>query len=276
MEKLNIFTEHKPNFCIVSQTDLEPNRFKFLSEISDGARKKIWYRCDKRDFLYKQSKKHVDGEYTKEHVSEWLAKEIADTIEVPCVNIVLCENAILSEKMWYNIELKSFLDYSEELSYSFHLSNLQTYNVRTLLSEKNVYRDSIICMLLFDVLIGNSDRHPGNYLYSDAYGFYPLFDHGSSLCAYVREENIHDYFKDKMRFNALCDTKSKPVLRDNQKITHKQLLAILREQFPQEFNKFTKNLLNINLTDLNVPLCSEERNELLQRFLKKRVEWFYE
>lgn len=184
--------------------------YNVLSDVSDGARKKIWLEKGNHIFLYKENKIHDSGESTKENFSEYFAMRIGHMLEIPVTNIVLLENAILSERMW-DCELKSFLDYSEELSHSFHLSNLTTYDIRTLLFNRNKYRDEIIQVLLFDSLIGNSDRHPGNFLYNEDLGFYPLFDNGSSLCCYVEEDKVIAFLKDLNRFRALCETKSKPV-----------------------------------------------------------------
>lgn len=60
------------------------------------------------------------------------------------------------------------------------------------------YFKSILSMILFDALIGNSDRHHINWgiIYElnedEIYNYFsPLYDNGSSLCAYVNEEDIY-------------------------------------------------------------------------------------
>lgn len=65
-------------------------RVKILSDLSEGARKKIWLQDDKGDvYLYKQNKHHPSGESTYESISEYLAKRIGDCIGVPVVPIFL-------------------------------------------------------------------------------------------------------------------------------------------------------------------------------------------
>ena len=68
-------------------------------------------------------------------------------------------------------------------------------------------------MLMFDYLIGNSDRHQNNWAILIENGkmqWSPLYDNSSSLCAYISEKNIPNYMgKDKNRWNSLIDTKSK-------------------------------------------------------------------
>lgn len=245
-----------------------------LEDISDGARVKKWVMKDGSRYLYKRSKINSFGEYTYEHLSEFLAMRLGKMMRVPVVDIVLGGCDILS-KVVTDGTLQSFLEFSDEFSHSFHLSNLTTFNISTLLNkENNPYWQEVIEMLLFDALIGNSDRHPGNFLH-DGSKFYPLFDNGSSLCAYERDCNVEHILRDANRFNAICVTKSKPVLRDEQKITHKELVEILRRQHPREFCNFQDKISKINLSTLwqgiTVP---EVRKKLVTKFLETRMLWF--
>lgn len=243
--------------------------------VSDGARFKCWVR-DKNNilFLYKENKIHSTGEYTKENYSEYISMLIARQINVPCVDIILKDNAILS-KVMSNDSLESFIEYSEEFSHSFHMSNLSTFNISTLLNkEYNIFYKEVITMLLFDALIGNSDRHPGNFMHTSKQ-FYPLFDNGSSLCAYVKESDIRDILKDRHRFKAMCTTKSKPVVRDSQKLTHEQLVDIIRRNYTDVYTVFKNSLYNLNINEvLDKVDLSTDRKELLRQFLSYRLRWF--
>lgn len=262
--------------CICSSDSELSLCMSFLSDVSDGARIKYFVKDDMHTYIYKQNKIHPNGEYTFENVSELLFKRVCDRLSIPCVDITISDKSILSKVMW-NCDIHSFIELSEELSHSFHMSNLQTYNIATLLSSKNPYVNEVCDMLLVDCLCCNSDRHPGNFGYNKNYGFYPLFDNGSSLCAYVHEEQIADLLRDNMRFNALCVTKSKPVLRDEQKLTHLELLQILAKNFPVQFESFKGRLCNLNVNDVleGLPI-SVNRYKLLYKFLDTRKGWFYE
>lgn len=246
-----------------------------LQNISDGARVKIWYTDSVNSYLFKTSKINTFGEYTYEHVSEYLAMLIAETLHIPCVDITISDKSILSRVMWKD-NLKSFVEYSEEFSHSFHLSNLQTFNISTLLNPKsNAYYVDTIKMLLFDALIGNSDRHPGNFMYSVNKGLYPLFDNGSSLLCYVRDADVEVILKDKNRFKALCTTKSKPVLRDNQKLTHEQLVNILKRSYPEIFNEVAQYVNKEALLDCcDKVLMSDTHRKIVKEFLSYRAQWF--
>lgn len=259
------------------QLTFQGKTYMVLGDVSDGARTKIWVQYGTDKFLYKENKKFPSGEWTYENVSEYLAKLIGDVIQIPCVSITLLDHAILS-KVESKECLQSFIEYSEELQHSFHMSNLSTYDISTLLDRNsNAYFVEVVQMLLFDILIGNSDRHPGNYMYSEKEGFYPLFDNGSSLCSYVEEEKIKFFLCDKLRFDALIKSKSRPVLRAEQKLTHYELLQILKQFASVEVMTFCDKLINLDVESVVCVLpISPDRKKLLIKFLTERKNWFYE
>lgn len=256
-----------------------PDDLTVKSCMSDGAHRKFWVSLpDGREGLYKINKQTSIGTYTFENISEVLAKRIGDVIGVPVCDVQLYDNAVLS--FAHNKEpLCSFLSYSEEFTHSYHMSNLQTFNISSLLNPcNNAYCSEVIAMLLFDILIGNSDRHPGNFAVT-SYEFYPLYDNGSSLCAYVNERDIVAIMKDDMHWQALQYSKSKPVLRDDQQIMHYQLLKLLQKQFPQDVDTFSRVLSSLNIAAVLQTVSSfisEKRYSMLSRFLAERKAWFYE
>lgn len=92
---------------------------------------------------------------------------------------------------------------------------------------------------MFDYLIGNSDRHQNNWailLEGNKMMWSPLYDNSSSLCAYISEEQIENYWgKDKNRWNSLVDTKSKSLLRcevlDEKRPTHLNVIKYIKEVY---------------------------------------------
>ena len=260
---------------ILKYRDNNLKGYNIENHVSDGARYKCWVR-DRNNikFLYKENKIHKTGEYTKENYSEYISMLIARQINIPCVDIILKDNAILS-KVMLDEPLESFVEYSEEFSHSFHMSNLSTFNISTLLNKDyNIFYKEVIAMLLFDAFIGNSDRHPGNFMHTSKQ-FYPLFDNGSSLCAYVKESDITAILKDRHRFEAMCTTKFKPVVRDSQKLTHEQLVNIIRRNYTNVYTSFNISLHNLNINEvLDKVDLSNDRKELLRQFLYYRLRWF--
>lgn len=252
--------------------------YRKMEDVSDGSRVKIWVvNKDGERFLYKENKKFPTGKWTFENISEYLAYLIGVAIEVPCVSITCGDYAVLS-KVESTQPLQAFVEYSEELQHSFHMSNLATFNISTLLDRRyNIYFEDVVQMLFFDILIGNSDRHPGNFMHVVDGEFYPLFDNGSSLCSYVEDDKLEMFLQDSLRYKALLFSKSRPVLRTDQKLTHYQLLSILRELVPTEFSSFKAKLNKLDPECvLDNVAVTQNRRELLLRFLTDRKAWFYE
>jgi len=77
--------------------------------------------------------------------------------------------------------------------------------------------ESFLPVLIFDFLIGNTDRHQSNWaliLENGKLRLSPLYDNSSSLCAYVKEERIKQYLgKDMLLWKSLVDTKSRSIIR---------------------------------------------------------------
>lgn len=264
------------DFCKIYPNDrLMLDGLSLECDIADGARTKIWYTDGVNRLLYKRSKLHTDSCYNYEHVSEYLAMLIGKALGVPVVDISMSDCAVLSRVMSF-AALHSFVEYSDEFSHSFHLGNLQTFNISTLLNPNNnkYWRDTIV-MLLFDVLIGNFDRHPGNFVYSDEYGFYPLFDNGSSLLCYVKDKDVPSILRDGNRFKSINTTKSKPVLRDNGKLTHLELLLILKKQHPVLVSDFAEKVVSLDSNAIVSKVrMSDAHKELVIQFLEYRKKWF--
>ena len=153
--------------------------------------------------------------------------------------------------------------------------------------------NEILQMIVFDCLIGNSDRHHSNwaeistmeYNYVHKAFFFswcisPLYDNGSSLCAYVNENDIEFILKDKIRLEALINTKSKSAIGWNNKrpIRHFELLQQLKENFYNdtfEYVNIIKNEINgenidkiLNEFDKNI--ISENMKRLIRSYLLER------
>ena len=92
-------------------------------------------------------------------------------------------------------------------------------------------------------MIGNSDRHHSNWgvipyikkVNDEKYlklRLCPLYDNGSSLCAYEDNNHIEVFFKDRMKFEALVNTKSKSALgwETERPIRHFDLLKKLNRE----------------------------------------------
>ncbi|MBO5003947.1 MAG: HipA domain-containing protein [Clostridia bacterium] len=156
--------------------------------------------------------------------------------------------------------------------------------------------EEIYKMIIFDILIGNSDRHHSNFaiiskgtvyrtpenmldIYFD-YKMSPLYDNGSSLCAYEDNNNIEIFFKDKMKFEALVNTKSKSAIgwENERPIRHFELLKKLKENaYDLTISYIAKIKENINeqsintiLNEFDIDIINEDMKRLLKMYILER------
>lgn len=150
-------------------------------------------------------------------------------------------------------------------------------------------------VLLFDALIGNSDRHHSNWGITETKGFLsvekgvfpvnamtlsPLYDNGSSLCSYINESDIETILKDKIRYESIINTKSKSAIGWNniRPIRHFELIKNLRDEYFEETVKLVKNIKK-NITEQSVDtilsnfddnIISSQMKKLLKKFIIDR------
>lgn len=142
-------------------------------------------------------------------------------------------------------------------------------------------------VVIFDVLIGNSDRHHSNWGIKYEIngndinvGICPLYDNGSSLCAYENNNDLSVFFKDKMKFEALVNTKSKSAIGWNnmRPIRHFELIKNLRDEYFEETVKLVKNIkkniteqsVNAILSNFDDNIISNQMKKLLKKFIIDR------
>ena len=170
--------------------------------------------------------------------------------------------------------------------------------------------DKFYKIVIFDILIGNSDRHHSNWailakgtVYKTPedmldiffnYNMCPLYDNGSSLCAYEDNNNLEIFFKDKMKFEALVNTKSKSAIgwENERPIRHFELLKkikdnayeltvqyiekiktnINQENIDKILNEFDNNIISIDMKKLLKMYLLERRKRMLEIYdLKDEV-----
>ena len=202
---------------------------------------------------------------TTDHISECIACQIAELLGIPCAKFELGSYDGREGSMSYNIIENSGQALIEGVNFitriypeydSEHFIDNVTkhrYSIEMVINSIKEYisYDAFIKMLMFDFLIGNSDRHQSNWamiLENDEMRWSPLYDNGSSLCSYVLENQVKDYLgNDKMKWRSLVDTKSKSRIRctvsDEKPPTHLTVLKYIREQYASVFYDFSEVIL---------------------------------
>ena len=168
-------------------------------------------------------------------------------------------------------------------------SNMK-YSVQMI--EKSLLEDyyfdikKIYKMIIFDILIGNSDRHHSNWaikhkrekvsdhLLQTTLDLCPLYDNGSSLCSYEDNNNLEIFFKDKMKFEALVNTKSKSAIgwENERPIRHFELLKKIKDNSYELTVKNNINAENIDkiLNEFENSIISKDMKILLKMYLLER------
>lgn len=272
--------------------------YKGTSEGS-GRSEKIWLQNPDTGqtglFKYKKDKGTTD------HVSECIAYDLACLLDIPCAkfelgtylgregsisyNIIQRNDEILIEGinfislLYPSYDSERFIDTETQNKYSIEMI------IKSI--EEIVPIDDFLKMVIFDYLIGNSDRHQSNWAMVSCNGIMkwsPLYDNSSSLCAYIAEEQIKSYLgKDKMRWNSLVDTRSKSMIRcketDGSRPTHLEVLNYIKNNYYEETWKFVEMSISV-MTEANISAIvgkylsnelSEDRKFLIEKYLLWKV-----
>lgn len=201
-----------------------------------GRSEKIWLISDTGEIgLFKYPKiDPADQKETTEHVSEHLAHQLGNVLNVSTANVDIGTRDGRIGSMSYLVckQNEALVEGIDFISGKF-----PHYNAETMQDEEsgtyycidhifnsvpNVVPNRIwIEMMLFDFLIGNADRHQSNWallmelVSKDPVSIQvrqcPLYDNGSSLCCYENESQVEN--KDIRHFEALVDSKSRSIIR---------------------------------------------------------------
>lgn len=248
-----------------------------------GRSEKIWLQNPETGqiglFKYKKD------EGTTDHVSECIAFQLAQLIGIPCAkfelgtyqgregsisyNIIDGPEQVLIEGIYFitllypTYDSEKFVDTSTKHMYSIEMIKKSI--------EKFVKIDDFLKMIIFDYLIGNSDRHQSNWaiiLKDNKMQWSPLYDNSSSLCAYIQEKQIEGYLgKDKNRWKSLVDTKSKSLIRctvsDEKRPTHLCVLKYIKQNYYKYTFEFVETVIDLMTeTQINDILNCYKESEL--------------
>lgn len=264
-----------------------------------GRSEKIWLQNpDTGQIGLFKFKKDID---TTDNISECIAYDLACILGIPCAKFEVGMYEGREGSMSYNILKKPdqilvegihfimlmYPKYNPELFIDTMTSNRYSIEMIKKAIERFVPIDDLLKMLMFDYLIGNSDRHQNNWAILIENGkmqWSPLYDNSSSLCAYISEKNIPNYMgNDKNRWNSLIDTKSKSLIRcreiDEKRPTHLEVLKYLKENYYNDTYVFAKNIVSLlteekiySILDLySEDGLSEKKKILILKFLLDKI-----
>ena len=243
---------------------------------------------------------------TTEYLSEHMAHQIGEIIGVETAKVDIgvrnqrigCMSYLLNKPNEAIIEGADFIigrhpDYDTEEMREIGSGKYYCLTHLFEICETAEEKKKIIHMMLLDYLIGNSDRHQNNWamlVKTDDFKrtlfkrrFCPLYDNGSSLCSYITEEQAKELTgKDKIRFEAIVNTKSRSMIRIDGNIksrpTHLKLVEYLLQEYPAAEEKareicevLTEDCIN-KLTEQYTDLVSNNKLNLIRMFLTRKIE----
>lgn len=289
--------------------DIESGKF------GSGASEKVWLinpeTNEKGLFKFPKVKDKEKGTITGEYWAEKLATEIGKLIDVECARVDIGTYKGRIGSMSYNIvnydpfgKSANFLEgiifiqnkypYYDKDKLEDTYSNSK-YSIQMILdSLMGIDIDKFYKVVIFDILIGNSDRHHSNWaiitkrtknnkfenIVDVSFDMCPLYDNGSSLCAYEDNNNLEIFFKDKMKFEALVNTKSKSAIgwKNERPIRHFELLKKLKDSaylltvpyIEKIKDNINENRIDKILNQFDSGIINDDMKKLLKMYLLKR------
>lgn len=277
--------------------DKESGRF------GSGASEKIWLinpeTNEKGLFKFPKVKDKEKGIITGEYWAEKLATEIGKLIDVECARVDIGTYKGRIGSMSYNIikigdEFIEGINYiqtkypyyqKEQLFDEYSGEKYTVQMIKNSLSEDMSLLEDIFNMIIFDALIGNSDRHHSNwgilfeYNHNSLcpnYKLAPLYDNGSSLCSYINEDDIENILTDKLRFESVINTKSKSTIgwNETRPIRHFELIQLIRENYYNETVDIIKRIKQ-KINEGNIKeILGKFDNTIISQNMKKLIEIF--
>lgn len=271
--------------------------YKGFSEGS-GRSEKIWLtNSDNTEtVLFKFNK----AETTTEHMSEVIASDIANILGINSANVKIgiyngrigCASYLINEigeDLIEGVRLinKFYPYYDPEILYDSE--NEMYYSLEMILQALSVYefKNEFFKIIIFDFIIGNTDRHQNNWAILGKSGITrlcPVYDNGSSLCSYIKDDDVNNYLgKDRVRFNALVNSKSKSRIKidckRSKEPTHLEVFKYVYSKFHDEVHGFVRKVIDTLsdskvdeiLSRYNNELISDRKKLLISLFLKSKV-----
>lgn len=255
-----------------------------------GRSEKIWLINNQNNAigLFKYRK----DDDTTDHVSECIAYKLACLLGIECAEFELGEYNGRVGSMSYSVlkrpreTLIEGINYIISLYPEYDISELKDrasgkmYSIEMIKESISDVIDfkEFLTILLFDYLIGNTDRHQSNWAFiknDKDIRMSPLYDNSSSLCAYINQKELLECLgKDKMKWKSVVDTKSKSIIRitseDKKRPTHLKVLQYIKDKYYVETIDMVNKMVSV-VNDKNIDEILESYSDSILSINKKKV-----
>lgn len=218
-----------------------------------------------------------------EACSEKMSYEIAKSLGYSCAKIELAqdENGTLGV-LNYLFTSKTGVQHTDAVAYINNGGDIKEFytieNIENCLNkiDPKLFKN-FLKIMVFDALVGETDRHEENWGISYNNGKYqisPLYDNGCNLLREYKDENkiIENWENGKKDFNAYIN-RSKTLIynsKSNKKYTHFELIKQLYKQYKKEIKQEIENLNRITDKEFE-KIVKRIPNEFMNDMQKKYI-----
>ncbi|MDI7742438.1 HipA domain-containing protein [Lysinibacillus fusiformis] len=232
-----------------------------------------------------------------EDITELIASQIGKLLKLKMMDVEIVQRDSRRGAL-----LKNFVPYRGQfLEGGSILSEFEEYESTKLLELKNehlinagfdiierleywqIIKKEFIAMNFFDILIGNQDRHPFNWmmLYNEDSNksFSPIYDNGASLGFRFDDNQLNTYISNETQLHRyIRNTKVKVGLFEYKQVKAKDLINVLKNRYIDESELIIAQIENFNIVryeeyiNRNVYL-SEKQKEWLKLIISIRRQY---
>ena len=281
---------------MIDFTNCEINKFKYYGGKNGG---KICIKYLGEDYMVKfpgMNKGNISMSYSNNCISEYVACHIMETLELKVQKTLLGtykignkEKVVVACKDFTNqgIILKQFAELknsqieTSENGYGTELKEILETIESQEIYDVNKLKDFFWDMFIADSLVGNFDRHNGNWGFlidegAEKIEIAPIYDNASCLYPQLDDETMENIMKNKEEMEARVYVFPTSAIKINdKKINYFEFIGSLENE---ECNKALKRIYQlidikkINKIIENTPYISNVKKEFYKKIINLRYE----
>ena len=218
-----------------------------------------------------------------ESCSEKMSYEISKILGYPCAHIELARDS----KGRLGILNYLFVDTTKEEHHdAIEFINKQEDLIREYYTIENIKRcldsidkklfDNFLKIMVFDALVGETDRHAENWGIikdNEGYRLSPLYDNGTNLLRNFKDEKYAEkYYSETRNFDSYIRSARSLIYKDDHTSCYKlhELIEYLYKKYPQQIKREIENLNKLSVDNIS-EIVSNIPDELLTELHKKFI-----